>query len=99
MCRIARRRPRSGFIDTLLATRPHAVAPDRPTIDIATEALSERERVVLRYLATSMSYREIADDLFISVNTVKTHVKNIIRKLHAGSRLQAIERARELRYL
>lgn len=99
VCRIARRRPRSGFIDTLLATRPHAVAPDRPTIDIATEALSERERVVLRYLATSMSYREIADDLFISVNTVKTHVKNIIRKLHAGSRLQAIERARELRYL
>lgn len=49
------------------------------------QALSERERTVLRYLATAMSYREIADDLYVSVNTVKTHVRNILRKLDADS--------------
>jgi LuxR family transcriptional regulator, maltose regulon positive regulatory protein len=46
-----------------------------------------------------MSYNEIAAELYISVNTVKTHVKSIIRKLHASSRAEAIDRARTLRYL
>lgn len=99
LCAVARRRPRTTHTDALLRTRPHAVATDRPTIDLAIDALSERERTVLRYLVTSMSYREIADELYVSVNTVKTHVKNIIRKLHADGRAQAIERARELHYL
>ncbi|HMS90296.1 MAG TPA: LuxR C-terminal-related transcriptional regulator, partial [Acidimicrobiales bacterium] len=72
---------------------------DRPTIEYQIDALSDRERTVLRYLVTAMSYREIAEDLYVSVNTVKTHVKHIIRKLHADSRADAIRRARELRYL
>ena len=54
---------------------------------------------MLRYLVTAMSYREIADELYVSVNTIKTHVKNIIRKLQADSRADAITRARALHYL
>jgi LuxR family maltose regulon positive regulatory protein len=97
--RDARRRHQSPYRAQLLTVRPHAVPRALPTVEIAVDALSERERAVLRYLVTAMSYREIADDLFISVNTVKTHVKNIIRKLHARDRADAIDRARALHYL
>jgi ATP/maltotriose-dependent transcriptional regulator MalT len=52
---------------------------------------------VLRLLPTLLSYPEIAGELFVSVNTVKTHVKTIYRKLDATSRRDAVTRARELR--
>lgn len=99
VCQAARRRPLTPFIEGILKTPPHTppTALSRP--DWPTEALTERERTVLRYVATSMSYNEIATELHISVNTVKTHVKSIISKLHASSRAEAIERARTLRYL
>jgi LuxR family maltose regulon positive regulatory protein len=96
---VARRRPHTEHIGALLRLQPHATAPDRPAPRFAFETLSDRERTVLRYLATTMSYREIADELFVSVNTVKTHVKNVIRKLQADSRAEAIQRARDLHYL
>jgi LuxR family transcriptional regulator, maltose regulon positive regulatory protein len=99
VCSVARRLPQTEHLTRLMLTRPHATPAALPVIDVASDALSERERTVLRYLVTAMSYREIADELFVSVNTVKTHVKNIIRKLHADSRADAIRRARELRYL
>jgi LuxR family transcriptional regulator, maltose regulon positive regulatory protein len=99
VCSVARRLPQTDHLKRLMLTRPHATPAALPVIDISSDALSERERTVLRYLVTAMSYREIADELFVSVNTVKTHVKNIIRKLHADSRADAIRRARELRYL
>ena len=96
---VGRRRPRTPYLDQLLVTRPHAVPVGNATVEYAIDALSERERVVLRYLVTAMSYREIADELYVSVNTIKTHVKNIIRKLQADSRADAITRARALHYL
>lgn len=99
VCEVGRRSPQTPYLERLLVTRPHAVPVDRPTIEYQIDALSDRERTVLRYLVTAMSYREIAEDLYVSVNTVKTHVKHIIRKLHADSRADAIRRARELRYL
>jgi LuxR family maltose regulon positive regulatory protein len=99
VCQVGRRRPRTPYLDQLLVTRPHAVPVGNATIEYAIDALSERERVVLRYLVTAMSYREIADELYVSVNTIKTHVKNIIRKLQADSRADAITRARALHYL
>ncbi len=58
------------------------------------EDLSDREIAVLRYLPTMMSNREIADELFVSVNTVKTHLKQIYRKLDAHDRREAVTRAR-----
>jgi LuxR family maltose regulon positive regulatory protein len=50
----------------------------------------------LRYLPTAMSKAEIASELFVSVNTVKTHTKNIYRKLGVGTRTEAVRRARSL---
>ena len=66
---------------------------------MVVEALSAREREVLERAAQMMSTREIADDLYLSVNTVKTHLKNINRKLCATRRAEAVRRARQLRML
>jgi LuxR family maltose regulon positive regulatory protein len=63
------------------------------------EPLTERELTVLRYLQGTLSNVEIASLLYVSVNTVKTHVKNIYRKLNADHRRDAVRRARELRLL
>jgi LuxR family maltose regulon positive regulatory protein len=58
--------------------------------------LSERELAVLRLLAGKLSQREIAGELYVSFNTVKTHTRAIFRKLGAASRAEAVARAREL---
>jgi LuxR family maltose regulon positive regulatory protein len=63
------------------------------------EPLSPREAEVLRYLPTMMSNADIAAELFVSVNTVKTHVKSIYRKLDATRRPDAVRRARQLHLL
>lgn len=63
------------------------------------EPLSGREAAVLRCLPTMMSNREIATELYVSVNTVKTHLKHIYRKLDAADRREAVRRARELQLL
>jgi LuxR family maltose regulon positive regulatory protein len=65
----------------------------------STEALSEREMSVLRLLGSELSTAEIGDQLYISRNTVKTHVRAIYRKLDADTRALAVARARELRLL
>jgi LuxR family maltose regulon positive regulatory protein len=61
--------------------------------------LTERERTVLRYLPSLMTYEEIASDLYVSVNTVKSHAYGIFRKLGVSGRRQAVRSARELRLL
>jgi LuxR family maltose regulon positive regulatory protein len=71
---------------------------DRP-VAMLPDALSEREEAVLRYLPTMMSNQEIAAELFVSVNTVKTHLKSIYRKLDADDRRSAVRRARNLSLL
>jgi LuxR family transcriptional regulator, maltose regulon positive regulatory protein len=58
--------------------------------------LSDREQTVLRLLPTMMSNQEIAGELYVSVNTVKTHLKTIYRKLGAAGRRDAVRRGREL---
>ena len=50
----------------------------------------EAELEVLKLVAQGMSNREIADDLYISENTVKNHVRNILEKLHLHSRMEAV---------
>lgn len=59
------------------------------------EPLSERELAVLHLLATELTQREIGRELYLSLNTVKTHARNIFRKLEASSRDDAVMRARE----
>ena len=63
------------------------------------EPLTNREQAVLRLLTTSMSTTEIASELYLSVNTVKTHLAAIYRKLAARKRREAVQRARELELL
>jgi LuxR family transcriptional regulator, maltose regulon positive regulatory protein len=63
------------------------------------EPLTERELTILRYLQSILSNVEIAAELSVSVNTVKTHVRNIYRKLHATRRRDAVRRARQLRLI
>ncbi len=59
----------------------------------AKEHLSGREKEVLQQLAKGFSYKDIAEKLFISVETVRTHIRNIYEKLHAGSRNEALRKA------
>ncbi|MER7951632.1 LuxR C-terminal-related transcriptional regulator [Streptomyces sp. NPDC096079] len=70
---------------------PGAAGPDTPP-----EELSEREHDVLERLARAMSTEDIAADLCVSVNTVKTHLKSVYRKLSVHRRNDAVRRAREL---
>jgi LuxR family maltose regulon positive regulatory protein len=63
------------------------------------EELSPSELRVLRYLPTNLTRPEIARELYVSVNTVNTHVRNVYSKLGARDRSSAVQRARELRLL
>jgi LuxR family maltose regulon positive regulatory protein len=62
----------------------------------SVDPLTERERTVLRYLASTLSTAEIARELYLSVNTVKTHQRSLYRKLGVASRRDAAHRARLL---
>ncbi|HKX32824.1 MAG TPA: LuxR C-terminal-related transcriptional regulator [Blastocatellia bacterium] len=58
--------------------------------------ISNREYEVLELMAQGLSNQEIADKLFVSLNTVKTHASNLFMKLDARRRTQAVRRAKEL---
>jgi LuxR family maltose regulon positive regulatory protein len=73
-----------------------AAEPSLATFRYLPEPLTQRELTILRFLGTSMSTTEIADELRLSVNTVKTHLANIYRKLAVSRRREAVLRAREL---
>jgi LuxR family maltose regulon positive regulatory protein len=70
-------------------------APAEAAAGAVVQELSEREMEVLRYLAEMLSTAEIAATLFISVNTVRTHIRSILRKLAVSRRNQAVRKARE----
>jgi LuxR family transcriptional regulator, maltose regulon positive regulatory protein len=69
--------------------------PDRAPV-LAVETLTERELEVLRHVSGLLSNAELASEMYITVNTVKTHLKHIYRKLAATRRGEAIRRARQL---
>ena len=71
----------------------------RPAATGPVDPLTTREQVVLRYLASSLSNAEIAAELYVSVNTVKSHQRTLYRKLAADGRRDAVRRARELHLL
>jgi len=60
------------------------------------EPLSERELAVLRFLPTNLSSAEIGSELFVSVHTVKTHMRKLYAKLDVHTRAEAVERGRAL---
>lgn len=71
--------------------------PVAPTSHV--EQLTDRELAVLRYLPTGLSQRDISAELYVSLNTVKTHCKSIFRKLDVGDRKSAVQAARDLHLL
>jgi LuxR family transcriptional regulator, maltose regulon positive regulatory protein len=87
------------FLDELaqaaLDPAPAVVSPMPALI----QRLSERERAVLRYLPTMLTFVEIGSELYISVNTTKSHVRSIYRKLGVVGRRDAVRRARQLQLL
>jgi LuxR family maltose regulon positive regulatory protein len=76
------------LFDCLRAAEPVPIPP-----------LTDRERAVLHYLPTLMSNAEIAEAMFVSVNTVKTHLKAVYRKLGVDRRRDALLRARQIELL
>ena len=86
------------YFESALSDAKEAFAPERPLAHaMGIEPLTDREQTVLRLLATTrLSQSEIAHNLYISHNTVKTHTKSIYRKLHVTSRGRASERATNL---
>jgi LuxR family maltose regulon positive regulatory protein len=78
----------SGLFEAGTATGPAA--------PVIVEPLSEREREVLAHVSAMESTAEIASEMYISVNTVKTHLKSIYRKLAVGHRGEAVRRAKQL---
>ena len=88
-----------ALVGELLGALDGGNGNSRPRPPFLVEPLSPRERAVLRYLPTMMSNQEIASEMFVSVNTVKTHLKAIYRKLDAADRREAVTRARALELL
>jgi LuxR family maltose regulon positive regulatory protein len=82
-----------AYAEQLLAA---ARRPSAPMGLLAEEGLSERELEVLRLLATELSGPEIARQLFVSVNTLRTHTKHIFTKLDVNTRRAAVARAADL---
>ena len=81
----------------LIGSGPAAAGgPSGDATPLIVEQLSQREREVIQHMSDMMSTAEIAAEMYISVNTVKTHLKSIYRKLAAAHRREAVRRARQL---
>jgi two-component system NarL family response regulator len=90
-------RGRTGMVIT---AEPVARPSRDPSVELRVRTLSVREREILGLLANGWSNRRIAEECFLSLNTVRTHVQNILEKLEMHSRLEAatfaMERTSEL---
>jgi LuxR family maltose regulon positive regulatory protein len=93
-----------AYVERILAAFSRSQAPgtareEQPAPQALIEALTDRELDVLRSMAEGLTYKEIAARLFISLNTVRFHVKAIYGKLNVSNRTQALYTARRLRLL
>jgi ATP/maltotriose-dependent transcriptional regulator MalT len=85
------------YVARLLSAADGVVPPPRaPNQDTLIEPLSDRELTVLRYLASKLNGTEIADTLYVSVNTVRSHIKAIYRKLGVNNRAEAVRHGESL---
>ncbi|HEY2866219.1 MAG TPA: response regulator transcription factor [Pyrinomonadaceae bacterium] len=87
----------------LRLTRPKVIELSGPFTlnesNLQKLGISKREYEVLELMAAGLSNQEIAEKLFVSISTVKTHVSNVLAKLDASRRTEAIARAKELRII
>jgi LuxR family maltose regulon positive regulatory protein len=89
--------PHDTFVAELLSRLGSRQAS--PADTTPAEHLTEGETMVLRFLPTMHKASEIADDLDVSINTVKAHLRAVYRKLGVATRREAVERARAARLL
>jgi LuxR family maltose regulon positive regulatory protein len=82
-------RPRTGVPSTVQSDEPPRIY----------EPLTGKEREVLGHLAELLTTEEIAAVMFISINTVRTHIRNLLRKLAVARRNEAVRRARDLKLI
>jgi len=91
--------PDPGIVGQYLArveARHHLTSEPCKRESSLIQDLTDREQAVLRYLPSSLSQRDIAHELYVSLNTVKTHSRAIYRKLGVGDRKAAIQAARDV---
>jgi len=91
--------PDPGILNEMLArTERRLHLASRVRVEAAPHAteLTDREMSVLRLMPSDLSQREMGAALYLSLNTIKTHVRGIYRKLNVGTRDEAVDRAREL---
>ena len=92
-----------GIWAGLKLTRPKIVEVtgpfERDEQTVKRLGISKREFEVLELIAAGLSNQDIADRLFVSPSTVKTHVSNVLAKLDASRRTEAIARAKEMRII
>jgi LuxR family transcriptional regulator, maltose regulon positive regulatory protein len=94
--------PAAGFASRVherFVCQPSSRAAGSPAAGNETPALTASELAVLRLLRSYMSNQDIADTLFLSVNTVKTHLRSVYSKLGVSSRREAVERGVRLQIL
>ena len=84
------------LISTILDTLAGHAAPQRGPAAPLRDELSDAELRVVRYLPSNLTASEIASQLVVSTNTVRTHMRHIYAKLDAHTRSEAVARAREL---
>ena len=92
-----------GIWAALRLTRPKIIeigGPfERDEAALKRLGISRREYEVLGLIAAGLSNQDIADRLFVSTSTVKTHVSNVLAKLDASRRTEAIAKAKEMRII
>jgi LuxR family transcriptional regulator, maltose regulon positive regulatory protein len=94
---LLRSQPLDPFAESVLELFDTVVEPlIQTTADTLVDPLTERELTVLRYLGSHLTLAQIASELYLSVNTVKTHSKAVHRKLAVASRHDAVVEARRL---
>ncbi len=90
-------------IQTVIVEKPIYIDKDEAfevdLMELKKRKISKRELEVLSLIASGKSNREIADQLFVSVPTIKTHIANLFEKLEARRRTQVIEKAKRLRLI
>lgn len=94
---------RTPKVETLIVEKPVFVATtahfEIDLSELSRRKISKRELEVLHLMAEGKSNQEIADELFVSLPTIKTHAANLFEKLDVKRRTQAVETAKRLRLL